>query len=342
MKYLSADIASKMYKFSSIPFPDTILRKYIKEIKHVDMIIYSGMGTMNDHYPFQGIIGRAMVTAIAKTFNKPIIFSGQGIGPLDNKINITISKKIVRHIKMIFVRDRTGSKKTLKKIGYPQKNIVECNDDAYYLSVDKKDRVASLKLLKSLKLEKEKFIVINLHNWNKSMIEKIFKSLINVIKLSDSDNKILLLPNYYTGKLDDRKALKEFQRYIKKHNPELSKNCVYTDKVITASMSKAIIGYAYMTIATRYHPGVFSLAEGKPCILLSTDDVYYVQKMSGALEWYGLEKYYIHYKNISKLPSVFKSLQKNRKNIIKIINKKNILFTKDNFRSFQYIIKILG
>lgn len=333
-----AGIASRAYKSLGIRTLDTVLNKYITAIKDIDLIIFAGMGAMNDKFKYHGIIGRSIIMKIAKVFHKRVIFSGNGIGPVNKRHNKYVCKNFLEHVERIYVRDRINSRKELIKMSYPDDQIIDAVDDSFFLEYNDDDRNYAEKLLKENNIKPKGFIAISMHNWDKDLNKILFNSIGHAIN-EFKDYHILLIPHYFTGKMDDRLILEKLKEYL--NSSGIPNVTLIIDK-ITASQSKAILRLARFSIATRYHVGVFSLSVGTPTILLSTDSGYYGQKMSGILEWYGLQEYCIKPGAFHTLQSKTRELMKKYPEIIDDINSSNKNFEKQGFKSAEYIVQILG
>lgn len=337
LRFYSLNLWLFLYKYLHIPSFDPILNIYIKKIKDCDLVIFAGMGAMTDKFGHYGIVTRGIITKIAH-FNKiPVVISGNGIGPIRNKRLISVAKKYINNIDKIFVRDKVYSKKELLALNYPEEKIVEAIDDAFFYKSSQDDEIESNKILKDLSIIDKKFVVVNLHDWNSKIKEKLFKKVYKDISSMTNEYKILLLPNYFSSRMDDREILGEFQKYLE------SKKCqsFLLKKQISAGIAKNILKKSEFSIATRYHIGVFSLSVGVPTILVMLDSGYYIQKMIGILDWYGLEKYALDWQS-EKIAMAVNEISNSRSGIMKKINAENSNFDTIGFRSAKYIKEILN
>jgi len=104
--------------------------KTFNEIKKSDLIIFSG-GLLQDREPGAVILWSWFVK-ICKFFNKKIIFAGNSIGPLENKISKKLAQKSLESAKFISVRDKE-SKKLAISLNIPNKKIFIATDFCFNL-----------------------------------------------------------------------------------------------------------------------------------------------------------------------------------------------------------------
>lgn len=326
-----------VYKIFHLLPPDPILKIYIKKIEKVDLVIFAGMGAMTDKFGHYGIITRGVITRIAKYFQKPVIISGNGIGPIRKPRLTSVAKKYIKGVEKIFVRDKIYSKKELLAIGYPEEKIVEAIDDAYFYQTSQDEIDEAKKILQSLSLDKGKFVVVNLHDWNPKIKDELFKKTYQAIKDNTGNYQLLLLPNYFSSRMDDREILADFQKYLKHQGLEYK----LLKEQITPGIAKEILKKADFSIATRYHIGVFSLSVGRPTVLIMLDSGYYIQKMIGILDWYGLEEFALDYRS-PQLGDKIKKIAADNQTLSKKIIQVNKDFDMMGFQSAEYIKKLLN
>lgn len=326
-----------VYKIFNLLPPDPILKIYIKKIEKVDLVIFAGMGAMTDKFGHYGIITRGVITRIAKYFQKPVIISGNGIGPIRNPRLTSVAKKYIRRVEKIFVRDKIYSKKELLSIGYPEDKIVEAIDDAYFYQTSQDEADEAKKILQSLSLDRQKFVVVNLHDWNPKIKDELLKKTYQAIKDNTGNYQLLLLPNYFSSRMDDREILADFQKYLEHQGLESK----LLKEQITPGIAKEILKKADFSVATRYHIGVFSLSVGRPTVLIMLDSGYYIQKMIGILDWYGLGEFALDYRS-PQLGNKIKKIAADNQALSKKIIQINKDFDMMGFQSAEYIKKLLN
>lgn len=336
LRYYFIDFWLWFYKTFRLLPPDPILKIYIKKIETVDMVIFAGMGAMTDKFGHYGIVTRGVITKIANSFHKPVIISGNGIGPIRNNRLISVAKNYIKIVERIFVRDKVYSKNELIVIGYPEKKIVEAIDDAYFYKINQKEKTKAKAILQSFNLDKDKFIAVNLHNWKPEIKEELFGSIYKALAGHGKDYKLLLLPNYFSDRMDDREILSDFQKYLSTRGLQSE---LLTEQ-ITPGVAKEILNNSVFSVATRYHIGVFSLSVGKPTLLVMLDTGYYIQKMKGILNWYSLESYALDYRSSKLVDGLSKLIRDNQELSKKIIDA-NKHFDTIGFQSAEYIKKVL-
>jgi polysaccharide pyruvyl transferase WcaK-like protein len=333
LRYLLTPLFVYVYNNLGIKSFSPIINQYMITIKDCDAVIISGMGALNDRFSSHGIYRCAQVIKIATSMNKPVIITGNGIGPINRYINKLVLLYAIKDVNRVYVRDRVDSKKELQKIGYKGK-IIETVDDSFFLELNHDNISFAEKILKEYGLKKGRFVILNIHEWDNKLTEKDFEKIkLSITKLRGYN--VFLLPNYFQKGKDDRIILKKLHKYFN------NKNIILLDKKITAKQSSAICSMAKFSIATRYHTGVFSLNNNIPTILLCLDNDYYVQKMLGVLNYYDLEEFAVKYDNIGLLYDKISLLLKDYPIIKNKILRGNNKIRKKGFESMQYLKSVV-
>ena len=336
-RYFIAGFTAHLSKRFSFLIIDQILLRYINTIKNVDIVVFAGMGGMNDNYVLSshGIVSRGIVVKIAKVFKKPVVFAGNGIGPIRRWHLRFISSSYIKNVEKAFVRDKNGSKNALVSIGYPEQKIIETIDDVFFLKYSAEDKECIDQLLKEKNLEN--FVAINIHDWGKNKAALLIEMVSKTIGKELNNETLLLVPNCYGKFGDDRVILKELYRDLLRKGI----NCTMLEKQINAKQTKYLIGKAKYSISTRYHIGAFGLSQNKPSVLLCLDDGYYKQKMEGILGWYGIEEYAVEYDQTEDLDWKIKKMINKYGELTKTLRQKNIEIEQLGYLAGEYVIKKL-
>jgi polysaccharide pyruvyl transferase WcaK-like protein len=313
---------------------DPQVRHYYNFIDQVDAVVFSGTGSMNSKYSLSGVYRRGIITNLAFEKKKSIVIVGNGVGPLSH-INKLVAKRYIHKIDLIFVRDRVKSKSELLSINYDSKKIFERIDDAFYLKSSEEDDNYAKKYL--FRLNGNKFIVINLHNWNKFISHSLIE-MVTKFALNHSDYSFLLIPNQIlSSSLDDRVILGKLKKTMENYKLKV----FLVEDNITPGQAKSLIRSAVMTISTRYHIGVFSLSVGVPTILIYLDGGYYYQKMLGILDWYDLSSFAVSFRDQINFIKMCKSLLDDIDNIRKKIDVTNSNFENQGYEPKYRITNII-
>lgn len=255
---------------------------FLYEIKTSKLVYISGGGFLTGD-TLSRLWDHLVVMEIANIFNVPYVLSGQTIGLWNSNFTKKISKREFDRAKAITLRDPESSIAELKEIGVEGENIFVMFDDALYCR--KKENMDETLL--RMGIEKEKYIVVNMHFWgakkNKEK-KKILKKMKYVLQLllDKTDMKIVLLP-MTSSDVSELRLLFE----------TINSNRVYMsamDASFDFTVIRGLIANSYCCITMKHHPIVFAMGECIPTIAINYKP-YYEKKNVGALGMFGMEKY---------------------------------------------------
>ena len=235
----------KTYKVKSINRWN--LTNIYKEIKNSDGLISGGGSLLQDVTSSRSIIYYTSIMGLANLAKKPIFIYAQGVGPINKKINQSITRYFLNKVDYISLRDE-DSANLVKKIGVKTKlEIVP-------------DPVMGLDFKNIYVKDEENYIVVSVRDWNTKhdYLKEIASFCENISRLGI---KIKLLPMH--GKLDEEISLK-LASMIKNNVEILSYTMDIENKL------KYIKG-AKLVVAMRLHALIFAGNIGTPMIGVSYD-----------------------------------------------------------------------
>jgi len=297
-----------------------------RSICESDVIYYCGGGYINDVGIFDSR-SNLIMAFLAILAKKPVIMSGQGIGPFNTFFSRLLIKLVIPRLSMITFRDFDGSKNFLIENGIrfngdsvgddamsmPQKNTSFSNEwqgkrlginfriSPFTPDLDKKTNDFSKFLTL---IEKETnwqinfFIFETWRPWEKEVLHSLLKE-------------------------------SEIKNYII-HETEDPREALY----LTSKCD--------LTLGISYHFIVFSLQLGIPTIAIYTGE-YYRSKMEGLLEWYNKKDWCISIQEMTPncLFNKCKLLIETNASEKNILKQKTELMSEDCSKSIKYALSFL-
>lgn len=247
------------------------LYSYYQELITCDYLVISGAGAINSQFKGYGIYGWGSIVLLAKTLNKNVYVTGQGIGPFYSKFDKWFALYYLSMAEIVKCRD----KKSFELIKHKVPNSFYDLDDATYVE---NLSPSEFSIIMKKNILKKNFVVVSIHDWYK-IDKKSFLDEINdiILKFRSKDLQIVLLGNKIKGKMNDIPFLTMFKNtYFKEDD-----NVILLTPPYNSIISKSVISYSKCLLTTRYHPAIFAFENKIPTVGIYYDD-YYKQKFEGA------------------------------------------------------------
>jgi len=107
------------------------LTQTLRALKSADIILFGGGGLFQDREK-KAIFLWAWYFFVASRRKKKILFVGNSVGPLSNRLSKWLVQKVFAHIRFISLRD-AHSKELLRSLGVPDERMVLASDAAFLL-----------------------------------------------------------------------------------------------------------------------------------------------------------------------------------------------------------------
>jgi len=276
-------------------------RKVLDEIATATLLFNNGGGNLNSIMPSE-LYKKCTLYLAAKILKKPVIISGQTIGPLTKWYDRFYARFCIDQVDFISFRDKEVSHNRLMDIGVKKPIMIDAADDAMTIPTILKDD--ALELIRSeappewLETKSDHCIVMNMKGSMAAFQESSQYNRtdeIITIMATISDNliekyhaKIFYLPTDYSAGVDDRELHKKIIQRMKNQNHVFSIENEYDDSTL-----KGIISTADFAIGSRYHFCVFAASEYVPFFGIA-DGLYQNTKLKGLADLCDLEQ--CHYK----------------------------------------------
>ena len=233
---ISSDPDYTISKFKHVRSVYTFnLQAIFNALRKSDFLISGGGSLLQDTTSLKSLIYYLVIIFIALLLRKKVIIFAQGIGPINNKFGIFLTKALLKHCNYVSVRD-VKSFELLKSWGIDSELLC---DPIFSTQIDKD-------------VEKEDKVAIQLRDF-KTMNDDFIDRLAGKVSKEFSGKKIEIYSFQDSIDLD---ICKRFEKSLKLLNPD-SEVCLYsnlTDNEIIQNLSKA----KYL-IAMRFHAIIIGL-----------------------------------------------------------------------------------
>ena len=262
-------------------------KRLFQEIKSANLLFNVGGGNLTSVWP-GGLYSRCMMYILFDLFGKPIVLSGQTIGPFYGWFDKRLASFALSRVNVITLRERF-SYNVLQRIGVTKPLIVVTADDSIALSPAGKKEVEKLFSEEKI-LRHHPLIAANMIRLPILPPEKLKKGKQLLAEIADHlistyNARIVFVPMQYARNADDRIAASEVLKLMKHKNKVSIIMREYDDRTL-----KGVIEKMDLAIGFRYHFIVFAVSTGVPSIGIYLDD-YYSVKIKGILELMGQGKY---------------------------------------------------
>jgi len=276
-------------------------REVLEVMVSIDGVYSSGGGNLNDIWLRQELLPRAVTYRVAALLGKPVVLSGQGIGPLTSRIGKTILKWGLKYVGYIGCRDRSESEDLLCSLGIPKDKVASLGDDATDLQIIGKDEIDHILILESVPQDDRRMIAfhVRLHNFTKDFRAELIPVLARLCDdlIERLNVKILFIPisQYSTKHYDEDigDAFEVFSKMQRRNNVYFINRRLYLPQEI-----KGIISTCNLLVGFSYHSWVFAMSCRIPCFGLFYGE-YFRHKSSGLFGWYGKKDWVLNVENFS-------------------------------------------
>lgn len=260
-------------RFSTLMDRDELL----SAINRTDFILFSGGGYLTD-------LGRLEARACLLTgilgilLGKPVYFSGQGIGPVEEPVTRFLLKFVARRARRILVRDQAASSDLLIELNIHNGKIRESGDDALTLATFAPEPEPDNPL------RKQKILGVHLRltpfgNKSAQIIENT-KSIFQPLIQAGWQLRFYKFAAQSTWETD----------IYTKITAGMDANAYSIVCLDDPGMVRRSIGDCTVCVGMAYHFLLFSLAESVPAIGIYSGP-YYRQKLAGLYGWYGRQEW---------------------------------------------------
>lgn len=255
----------------------------IDAVASADAVIVSGGGNLSSTWP-DLLYERAALLQLSHRFGKPSVVLGQTIGPHLGEDERRLLVESLPHARFIGVRELPSAALAVG-LGIPHERIWYQFDDA--MLIDEPATVSP----------DAATIAVTIDPQLRATGETLFASLADQLRmLADATGaRLVLIPHAFGGEdLDIPSDLTEARLLAEK----VGASRVTVAGGLDATETRRMTAGAALVISSRYHPIVFGLVAGVPCLGIYGDD-YCRIKLQGALAHARLERWALTYDDVA-------------------------------------------
>ncbi len=321
---------------------DKSVRQVLEIVRSGDLLYISGGGNWNDLWLLEGLIARMILVRLFHYFGKPVVISGQGVGPLQNRYGRRFLKRSLRYADMVTLRDFEGSERLLREIGVRGPIIMSVGDDSLGLEPASKERAEEV--IREAGLDPSDPIMgvqVRLTTWHRKEVMEYARSIAAILDTMAEifGVKILFMATEFkpAGGWDDRDHAYHVRRYM--HH---WKEAVVIHSEVSPAVGKALPGCCQMLLATAYHPCVFALEAGVPTVSICGGD-YHTARAKGLFRFYDLDECAIEYSEVTpkRVENVMKKLLADRPGFIEHVKEVNSCMRSNIDITIQRCVELL-
>jgi len=232
-----------------------------RAIRQCDVLISGGGSLLQDVTSKNGILYYLGIIKLAQLMRKKVLVYAQGIGPVRDARNRTLTAKILNKAQAITVRD-FDSRTELMHMGVYQEVLVTV-DPVLGISAEQIDGAMGLRLLQKAfpqYVEKQKTLMVAARNWQHS--DRFFQEIAQSCDaMAEAGWQVMFLPFHYP---DDVEAGQKIAAKMTKPSMVLTDN-------LGPKETMAILKNADLILGMRLHSLIMGAALLKPMVALSYD-----------------------------------------------------------------------
>lgn len=237
----------------------------VREVMKCDMLVMGGGSLLQDVTGGRSILYYLGIARLAQMLKKPIVFYGQGIGPINKPLSESLIKSVVNNVDLITVRDEK-SREDLLSYGVTKPQIHVTADPAFAIDPELFSKDAGARLLREFGLEsrfsggQQKIAGIAIRNW---AADNPFHQVLaeNADALIRQGWKVVFIPMQYPG---DVGASQRVLSYMKERAVLLNRQFSFRDIANIIANTDLIIGM-------RLHSLILAAHSDVPFVSLSYD-----------------------------------------------------------------------
>jgi len=248
----------------------------IEAIRASDGVAISGGGNMASTWPSH-VFERATIGEIARLAGKPLVVSGQTIGPHLDDADRALVAGLLSSARLVGLREKPSHAFSLE-LGVPAQLLTQTVDDASFLSEQNIADVAPDTETPYALVSLSTHVGVE----NRDQFQQAVADLLDHVAATTG-----LAIRFYAhfASLDATEARGDTVM----HNAVIER--MTTDRVTTVNEGDSVAAArlargASLVVSSRYHPAVFAVSGGVPTIGIPVDD-YTTTKLTGALGNFG-------------------------------------------------------
>jgi polysaccharide pyruvyl transferase WcaK-like protein len=249
-----------------------------------DGLFVAGGGDMNDSFP-EALWRYCALIHVFANAGKPIILSGQQLGPVECPINRRLLLSALKRVSYVGVREPTDSLRFCEEAGLSESQFAMCGDDS--LGMAPADIREINELMRAYEITPRGFIAVNLRIAPYSRVSddalvSFTETLAELSAIHGVD--LVVVPVSIDDGDSDVDSGDLLARRIK--GPRIK---VIRGGRLSGKLIKGLLGHADGVVGVSYHFNTFALSQGVPAVAVYSGD-YYRQKAKGLAAFWGDER----------------------------------------------------
>lgn len=275
-------------------------RLFLDEIACADMLFNVGGGNLNSVIPTE-LYKKCTTYLAARILKKPIIVSGQTIGPFTNRHDAFYARFCINRVNMITFRDKEISQQRLHKIGVSRPTMLDTADDAMTIPSIPRDEAKKLLEINApsswIKLQSPLTVVLNVKGSlrifkGEGRNSGLERETTLMAKIADAliceyGAKVFFLPTDYCPGVDDCEVHRDIVSRM-----EFASSAMCVENEYNDSTLKEMIALADVAIGVRYHFTVFAASNSVPFLGMASG-IYQQTKLKGLADLCGLPQCFV-------------------------------------------------
>jgi len=233
-------------------FSNQDIRYWVEMLNTIDAYWVVGGGYINDMW-LEAAFWKMIFARICKIQGKPVIFSGQGLGPINRLSSKLVVQFGVKSMSLLSLRERV-SFNNLKKLSVNLKKCHVVGDDALTIPDSTNEKSISLP---------GKFIAMNIRFSDYSFQDQnLFKKCVHLVELCMKrypEHQIVFIPIAFNKKDSDIDSAEKILQRIGKYKERVT---ILKREDVSIQNIKLILKHASLSIGISYHFCLFSLLMG--------------------------------------------------------------------------------
>lgn len=291
-------------------------------VRDADFVVISGGGNLNDMYRGQ-VYERLSLARIAARYQKPLVVVSQTIGPsLSGELREMV-REIVDYAVLFGCRDEPSAY-LVRSIATDRKKVFRCFDDASMIEPSPAESAHAHELLADSGALGEFVIGSFSASAGNGMLSKDDyrrQTVLTCEALVDRGLPVLLVP--HMGSLDPA-TIKDDQLSDSEIARSARGGGVTAMPMMRAGVVAELTKLATLSVSTRYHPSVFSMAKQSPYLGL-IDSNYSSVRLRGALGNFGMQAFGVPHISSHALTGPIDSLLSHSEEIRELLSGRSVV-----------------
>jgi len=252
--------------------------RLLEVIQQSEVLFFSGGGYLTGK-TLSRLWDSMLLIRLASLLGVPTILSGQTIGVFGDRGSRALARWGLRRAQLIYLRDRSESRRDVMELGSVPASRVECTfDDALFLEAAPAQQVRQV--LEESGIDPEApYLAVNIHYWGQApqVVETVTGELATLLEVIRREWGLqIALVAMHPG---DEWTCQQVRARMSQPPPLVRHG--YQPAVVVG-----VIRGAAACLSMKHHPIIFAMGGAVPTIAVALDE-YYDHKNQGALELFG-------------------------------------------------------